>query len=230
MDPLTILLANVWQLAVVTNGANYSLHSTGSQQRKSQMPRRFDEVPVDLQGSIFSLTLYFLPLTGLDLVLGIQWLELLGSMVCNWRRLTMEFSWENQTRRLVGIDGQEIQAASLNEISTGVCPGRVIFALCLQVIKKDPQDNINPSMQVVLREFSYVFTEVPSLPPTREIDRSIPLKEGTEPVNVRPYRYAHYQKEEIEKQVQEMLNSRLVQPSTSPFSSPILLVKKKDGN
>jgi hypothetical protein len=56
------------------------------------------------------------------------------------------------------------------------------------------------------------------------------LKEGTEPVNVRLYRYAHYQKEEIEKLVYEMMNFRLVQPSTSPFSSPILLVKKKDGN
>jgi hypothetical protein len=44
---------------------------------------KFNEVQVDLQDSIFSLTLYSLPITGLDLVLGIQWLELLGSVVCN---------------------------------------------------------------------------------------------------------------------------------------------------
>lgn len=131
---------------------------------------------------------------------------------------------------MIGIDGQDIQEASLKEISKGVRSSHTILVFCLQVAKKDPQDQIHPSMQAVLREFSDVFTKPSSLPPIREVDHSIPLKEATELVNVRPYQYAHYQKEEIEKQVQEMLSSGLVQPSTSPFSSPILLVKKKYGN
>jgi hypothetical protein len=85
-------------------------------------------------------------------------------------------------------------------------------------------------MKELLQAFSYIFIDLSSLPPIREVDHIITLKEGTEPINVQPYRYAHYQKNEIEKQVQDMLTTRLVHPSTSPFSSPVLLVKKKDGN
>jgi hypothetical protein len=42
--------------------------------------------------------------------------------------------------------------------------------------------------------------------------------------------YAPVLKTEIEQQVQDMLKQGLIQPSTSPFSSPMLLVKKKDGS
>ena len=45
---------------------------------------------------------------------------------------------------------------------------------------------------------------------------------------MRPYRYAHVLKDEIERQVNDMLNNGLIQPSASPFSSSVLLVKKKD--
>lgn len=89
---------------------------------------------------------------------------------------------------------------------------------------------MHPDMQKLLQEFSEVFHEPSSLPPIREVDHCISLKEGIEPINVRSYRYAYYQKEEIEKQVHDMLNADLIRPNTSPFSSPVLLVKKKDGN
>jgi hypothetical protein len=55
------------------------------------------------------------------------------------------------------------------------------------------------------------------------------LLPGAKPVNVKPYRYSPQQKTEIEKQVQEMLAVGLIQHSTSPFASPVILVKKKDG-
>ena len=84
-------------------------------------------------------------------------------------------------------------------------------------------------MKELLQEFLDLFNNPSSLPSIREVDHRITLKEGTEPVNVRPYRYAHYQKNEIEKQVQDMLTTEIVRPSTSPFSSPVLLVKKEMG-
>lgn len=44
---------------------------------------RFEHIQVLFQGIPFSLTLYSLPLIGLDLVLGVQWLKHLGKIICN---------------------------------------------------------------------------------------------------------------------------------------------------
>ena len=220
-------MANLLRLPVVPTQP-FTVRVANGENLKCQ--ERFEEVQIDLHGTIFLLTLYSLPLTGLDVVLGIQWLETLGSVVCDWRKLTMKFRWKNQTKKLVGIDGKNIQAASIEEITKGIRPSHALFAVCLQVAQTELQQSIHPSLHELLQEFSGLFIEPSSLQPTREVDHGIALKEGTEPINVRPYRYAHYQKNEIEKQVQDMLQSGLVRPSTSPFSSPVLLVKKKDGN
>ena len=85
-------------------------------------------------------------------------------------------------------------------------------------------------MQAVLREFEDVFKEPTKLPPHREQDHRIPLVEGAKPVNIRPYRYGALQKDVIEQMTQELLNSGVIQNSSSPFSSPVVLVKKKDGS
>jgi hypothetical protein len=47
---------------------------------------------------------------------------------------------------------------------------------------------------------------------------------------MRQYRYKPALKDEIEKQVSKMLQSGLIQPSTSSFSSLVLLVRKKDNS
>ncbi|KAH9753704.1 hypothetical protein KPL71_015173 [Citrus sinensis] len=160
----------------------------------------------------------------------VQWLEMLGSVVCNWKQLTMDFTWENKSCRLQVIGPQSIQTASLTEITKELRQGQSGFAICFHVNVEDSLNTTTPDMQDLLKEYNTLFQKPTKLPPRREIDHNITLKEGTEPVNVRPYRYAYFQKAEIKKQVQEMLNSGLIRPSTSPFSSPVLLVKKKDGS
>lgn len=61
-------------------------------------------------------------------------------------------------------------------------------------------------------------------------DHTIPLKPDAIPVNTRPYRYSPLHKDEIEKQVKELLFYGFITHSSSPFASPVLLVQKKDGS
>ncbi|MCH84803.1 hypothetical protein A2U01_0005640, partial [Trifolium medium] len=90
--------------------------------------------------------------------------------------------------------------------------------------------DIEPELAILLHTYGKVFHTPSGLPPPRDHNHAIHLKDGTQPVKVKPYRYPHSQKEEIEKMVQDMLQQGIIKPSNSPFSSPIILVKKKDGS
>ena len=48
------------------------------------------------------------------------------------------------------------------------------------------------------------------------------------PVNTRQYRYPPYQKAEIEKQIVELIKTDVIQPSKSPYNSPLWIVPKKE--
>ena len=93
-------------------------------------------------------------------------------------------------------------------------------------------DNITFSITTetleVLQQFHDIFQEPSGLPPFRPQDYIIPLKKNLEIPNIRPYRYPYHQKAEFEKIIAEMLQIGIIRPSTSPFSSPVILVRKKD--
>eukprot|EP00253_Pinus_taeda_P010658 PITA_10658 len=75
-----------------------------------------------------------------------------------------------------------------------------------------------------------VFDKPDEFPPSRgEHDHSITLVPGAQPPNVCPYRYPFVQKNEIEKIIKELLEAGVIHPSTSPYSSPMVMVLMNDG-
>jgi hypothetical protein len=109
--------------------------------------------------------------------------------------------------------------------------GDLVFQLLAADLSNTPSEipALPTEISKLLLQFPEVFKIPDSLPPKRSCDHTIPLITGASPVNIRAYRYPPSLKDEIDKQVQEMLDHGLIQPSTSPFSSPVLLVRKKDG-
>ena len=56
-----------------------------------------------------------------------------------------------------------------------------------------------------IKKYPIVFGDICGLPPRRSHDHIIPLLPGSGPVSMKPYRYPHYKKQEIEKMVDDML-------------------------
>jgi len=102
---------------------------------------------------------------------------------------------------------------------------------CFQLVTRESPGTppYPPDMDSLLASYEDVFCKPHGLPPARELDHAIHLNPGSGPVNVKPYRYPYFQKNIMEQLVANMLTDGIIRPSTSPFSSPVLLVRKKDG-
>ena len=54
--------------------------------------------------------------------------------------------------------------------------------------------------------------------------------QGHPPIKSRPYRVADSQRSIINQHIEKMLADQVIEPSVSPWSSPVVIVKKKDGS
>jgi hypothetical protein len=84
-------------------------------------------------------------------------------------------------------------------------------------------------VKAILQQYEDVFADQLVLLPSRSYDHRMPLLEGSKPPNIRPYIIPHKQKDEVEKLIKSMLQDGIIMPSSSPYSSPAILVRKKMG-
>lgn len=209
--------------ALVDSGSTHCFISTGAAQRLGLHPTprpgltvgvaNGDRVPADgiccgvpftIAGEPFIFDIYVIPLAGYEMILGCQWLKTLGPILWDFATHSMSF-WQHDHR----IKWFGMNAPSAPRLAT--LADRDLLALLLE-------------------EFQDLFVEPTGLPPKHHLDHHIHLLPDTAPVVVRPYRYPQLLKDELEKQCDEMLQQGIIRPSTSAFSSPVLLVRKKDNS
>lgn len=197
-------------------------------------------VELILDGSVeIMVDMLPLELGNSDIILGVQWLETLGTVVNNWRTQVMQFEAEGRTITLVGDASLVHSRISLKAMLKNLRKERQGFFVELNLVEKNSaesdsevktQAQIPEVLQRVIDKNAVVFEEIAGLPPDRGHEHAIVLKEGSNPVSIRPYRYPQSQKDEIERLIREMLAACIIKPSNSPYSSPVLLVKKRDGS
>jgi hypothetical protein len=183
------------------------------------------------QGHSFTTDLRILALGCYDMVVGMDWLESVSPMTVNWVHKTLQFQHKGESVFLRGVQNTATECApiSIAQLQAMERANSVLHMVAVFVAEEDQKtDDMPRPVHILLQEFSDVFREPTELPPARDWDHTIPLIPGAHPVNSRQYRYTPAQKSEIEQQVKIMLKAGLIQPSASPFSSPVLLVRKKD--
>lgn len=168
-------------------------------------------------------------LSGLDVVLGMSWLNTLGEVLMDWKALSMQFMYEGKMVKVLGQGSKQEEHSYLNTF-LGDKQGRVGMDWWWSQHHQLEGNKVTVPKELLatLEQYPAVFKDHIQLPPKRSQVHHIKLLPNHGAVNVRPYRYLHHQKEEIERQVAELLQAGVIRPSMSEFSSPVILVKKKD--
>ena len=173
---------------------------------------------MELEGFIVKETFSLLELGGIDVILGVAWLAKLGDVRLNWKNLSMSFMDQG---RMIYIRGDpSLSKKMVDPQSLRKEKDIFVLSICWNIEREKLGEKEargeeltweqKEELEKIIQDSQGVFAEPVELPPRRTVGHKIPLKEGVEVVNVRPYKYPHVLKTEIEKQVWEMLKAGII--------------------
>jgi len=143
------------------------------------------------------------------MVLGIQWLKLLGNVLSNYEDKWVSFWWQGREVTLRGDSpklAQSIRLAELNGLLTNETLltqvrlyslkilGNVSPKLHTHKMYHPVKEKENSPLQALLEAYQHIFSDPRGLPPVRRHDHMMSLKDESQTVNLRPYRYSGYKK------------------------------------
>jgi hypothetical protein len=194
---------------------------------KRKVTELVESCPMDMNGLSTKDELNVLPLCSYDFLIGMDWLDQHHAILDYHNK---EFTCLDEEENHIIVQGIP-RVVSTKEISTMQLKkcykkGCQLFEAHVEEASKDEVSNIRH--HVVLKEFEYLFQEVPRLPPKRDIDFSVNLMPRAAPVSKAPYRMSTLELKEMQLQLQEILKKGYINPSVSPWGALVPFMKKKD--
>jgi hypothetical protein len=175
------------------------------------------------------VNLYVTILGSYDVVIGMDWLETHEAILnCKTKRLSLVDD-EGHRRAIVGRNqGVSLRFVSSLQLQKSMRKGCKLYAI-LALNEKGVAEGLEHLP--VVKEFVDIFPEeLPGMPPERELEFTIDLKLGTEPIARTPYRMSTPELQELKMQLKELLDLGLIRPSVSPWGAPVIFIRKKDGS
>ena len=127
---------------------------------------------------------------------------------------------------------QELQDAEINEIVAETYEAEPCTEVVIPLIQKQRNGSNNEQERIkeLLEKHSDIFAKHDyDLGRTNLIEAHIETGDAR-PIRKRMFRTPFAHREEVKRQIHEMLKAGLISPSNSPWSVPIFCVKKKDGS
>ncbi|GJT14007.1 putative reverse transcriptase domain-containing protein [Tanacetum coccineum] len=187
-----------------------------------------------LLGHPFDIDLMPVELGSFDVIIGMDWLAKYHALiVCDEKVVRIPYGNEVLIIRGDNCDnGSKLNIISCTKTQKYIEKGCQVYLA--QVTSKKAEDKSEERRLEdvpIVREFPEVFPEdLPGLPPARQVEFQIDLVPGAAPVARAPYRLAPAEMQELSTQLQELSDRGFIRPSSLPWGSPVLFVKKKDGS
>jgi hypothetical protein len=161
-------------------------------------------VSLGLGSKIILTNLIVINLVGMDVILGMEWM--------NQHKVILDIS-----DRVVEINSPMVGHTTL------YLPFKDNTDSCAYVTIISPLDEIP-----VVCEYPDVFPdELPGMPPDRDVEFVIELQPGTAPISKRPYRMPPKELAELKTQLQELLDKGYIRPSSSTLGLPCSLCQEE---
>nr|GEZ44312.1 hypothetical protein [Tanacetum cinerariifolium] len=175
----------------------------------------FRNCPLRVGDDIRFANLLPLEMSHFDIILGMDWLtEHRATIDCHSKRVIFgdlnnpEFIYHGSR------PGKPIKIISALKARTLISHGCEGF---LASIKDTSLDGPHLESHLVVQNFPDVFPdELPRLPPECEVEFTIELIPGAQPISKAPYIMAPVELKELKDQLQELLERGFIQPSVSP--------------
>jgi hypothetical protein len=182
-----------------------------------------ENCPITVSSKTYYIDLVCLPMKQLDVILGMDWLSANHVYIrCAKKSIYMPTS--NMVER---VALSELLKHTYQLVQFICAQDKGFYVMLTVTLESDVSPNDIP----IVSEYLDVFpTDITSLPPEREIEFSIDLIPGAEPVSVAPYRMSPLELKELKTQLEELIQKHFIRPSVSPWGAPVLLVKKKDSS